>query len=574
MLGRMRMRQKRYIALSPLLKRIKFYFDLFSKTNDNYICAIDLQNPMILLSPNMVTDFALPGTVLDSMEKYWVPLIHPEDRGIYETAIREMLIERKRNDYDIEYRVRDSRGEYCWIRCRGRLATNHEGKPTLFAGAMARMGRRNQADSVTGLLNKYQFEHGVSLALSEYRATGKGGALILLGLDNFKIINETYNRFFGDAVLKTMAREIDNILPSMFILYKLDGDEFGIIYPEASESDVEELFASIQKCLMRPHTMDGKMYFCTISAGTVFYPAFGKDYLVLHKHAEAALDMAKRNGKNRNCIFTKEHYNRWVRSISMRDNLRISVEAGCEGFSLFYQPQMQAKGTQIMGAEALLRWKNPKGRMVAPMEFIPILEETKLIIPVGRWILEEAVKTCMKWQKILPDFTMSVNVSYEQIKDSSFKEFIQECLPKYGIRPDTLILELTESSIVSDWGFVNKQFDFYRSIGIKIAMDDFGTGYSSLVYLKNLSCDIVKVDRAFVSNILESKFDLHLVEYTANLCHSVGMEVCCEGVEKNEEYQMLLDVCNVDMVQGYLFGHPEIEENFEKKFLESYNEQK
>ena len=191
-----------------------------------------------------------------------------------------------------------------------------------------------------------------------------------------------------------------------------------------------------------------------------------------------------------------------------------------------------------------------------------------MIIPVGKWVFEESVKICREWQKKMPEFCVSVNVSYEQIKDGTFQDFVGQCTAKYGIEPRSIVLELTESSIVADWEYVNRQFDAFREQGFRIAMDDFGTGYSSLVYLKNLSCDIVKLDREFVKNILNNTFDRQLVEYTVRLCHSIGITACVEGVETPEEYRLLVGDCNVDMCQGYLFGHPESEENFEKFFEE------
>ena len=561
------MGRKKKIPLTPLLQRIKDYFDIISRTTDAYLFVTDVKTGTVLLSPNMIEDYELPGTTLSDMDGPWLKLIHPEDKEIFKKSMAEMMVEHLTDEHDAEYRVKTRRGSYRWIRCRGRLARDEQGKPYLFSGMMTRMDQRNQADHVTGLLNKYSFEHGVKQALQTWHLTERGGAIILFGLDNFKIVNETYNRSFGDEVLRYTARSIANILPMSLPLYKLDGDEFAVVYPGADEQKVEKLYADVQKCMMRPGEIEGKHFFCTVSAGTVFYPLNGKDYLVLHKYAEAALDSAKHNGKNTNCIFTKVQYNRWVRSLSMRDDLRKSVEQNCEGFNLFYQPQVDAQNHRLIGAEALLRWRNPRGKMVAPMEFIPILEQTKLIIPVGKWIFEQAVLSCKKWRQIVPDFHVSINVSYEQIKDRSFKDFVPECLAKHGLPSDAVILELTESCIVADWGFVNKEFDEFRDKGIKIAMDDFGTGYSSLGYLKNLSCDIVKIDREFVKKILEADFDRKLVSYTVALCHSIGIKVCIEGVEEEEVYNLLQDKCGVDMIQGYLFGHPEAPEIFEEKFL-------
>lgn len=562
------MKKNERIPLSPCLRRFKFFFDLLKQTTDNYLFFADMQEDLVIVSPNLVQDFDLPAEVMHDFDTYWAPLVHPEERSVYLAAIRGLMKTKSIFEHNMEYRVKTRQGEYAWIRCRGRVGMDREGNPSIFAGMMSRMAQRNQADEVTGLLNKYQFEHAVKLALGQYRATGEGGAILAFGLDNFKIVNETYNRVVGDIVLKRVGELIANVLPTPLTLFKLDGDQFAVIYPGASEQDVADIFASVQSTLSRPQDINGHQYFCTASCGTVFYPTAGKDYLVLHKHAEAAMDIAKREGKNRNILFSKDQYNRWVRSISMRDSLWDSVENGCLGFSLYYQPQISAVDQKLIGAEALLRWKNPKGRMVAPMEFIPILEETKLIIPVGKWIFEEAVKVCKRWRHIVPEFKVSVNMSYEQVKDLSFKNFVTECLLRHDMPPESVILELTESKIVADWSFINKQFDSFRKQGIAIAMDDFGTGYSSLASLKYLSCDIVKIDREFVKKILENDFDRKLVQYVVALCHSIGIKCCIEGVEEEAEYELLTRECKADSIQGYLFGHPESVENFEEKFLQ------
>jgi diguanylate cyclase (GGDEF)-like protein len=561
------MNKNNRIPLSPCLKRFKFYFDLLKKTTNDYLFFTDIQENIVMVSPNLVQDFDLPGEVMENFDQYWGPLVHPEEREEYAALAHNLEAAQCVFEHAAEYRVKSRKGEYVWIRCRGRVGADREGRPSMFVGMMSRMAQRNQADEITGLLNKYQFEHAVKLALAEYRATGDGGAIMVFGLDNFKIVNETYNRLLGDQVLKRVARVIANVLPPALTLFKLDGDEFAVIYPGAGEKEVGEIFASVQSALSRPQDIDGHQYFCTASCGTVFYPTAGKDYLVLHKHAEAAMDIAKREGKNRNVLFSKEEYNRWVRSISMRDSLWESVENGCTGFSLFFQPQVSAVEQKIIGAEALLRWKNPKGRMVAPMEFIPILEETKLIIPVGKWIFAEAVRVCKRWREVIPEFRVSINMSYEQVKDLSFKKFVADCLQRYEMPPEAIILELTESKIVADWSFVNKQFDEFRQQGLAIAMDDFGTGYSSLASLKYLSCDIVKIDREFVKKILENDFDRRLVKYVVSLCHSIGIKCCIEGVEELAEYELLTKECQADSIQGYLFGHPESVENFEEKFL-------
>lgn len=558
-------------SLSPLLRRCKAMFDLIKRTTDEYLVFVDIETRTALLSPNLVRDFGLPAEVVADFGAVWTPLVHPEERDQLAASLTAIMERLNVFEHAMEYRVRDRFGGYVWLRSRGRVgALGKDGAQPIFVSEIRRMANRNQADDITGLLNKYQFEHSLRVALSAYRITGQGGAVLVLGIDNFKIVNETFNRMFGDRVLKLVADVILALLPEELTLYKLDGDEYGIIYPMADAETAQRLYENVQKALTQPFDLDGHRIFLTVSAGTVLYPQAGKDYLVLHKHAEAAMDLAKRDGKNRNCLFSKEQYNRWVRSISMRDDLRASVEEGCSAFRLMYQPQVDARTRRLIGAEALLRWRSPRGRMVAPMEFIPLLEETKLILPVGKWLLEQAVQQARAWRALLPDFRMSVNMSYEQVRDLSFREFVPACLARYGVPPEAVTLELTESCIVADWHFVNEQFDAYRRQGIHIAMDDFGTGYSSLASLKNLSCDIVKIDRAFVENITDGGFDQQLVCAVTALCHSIGITVCIEGVEETPVYDLLRDTCDADAIQGYLFGHPESPENFAQKFITPY----
>ena len=564
------MKKKCQIPKNSILRRIQWYFRLLSASSDDYFFATDMQNNVIMVSLNMVTDFGMPAEIFMDMNEQWLPRIHPDD---YDAYVKELFKEYTPEDnrHDTFYRVRDARDNYVWIRCRGQVAfDNISGKPELFTGIIRILEQQNQADANTGLLTRCQFEQAVKQALqkNEDREIIPGAA-IFFGLDNFKIINESYNRRFGNIMLKLAADAITRALPEGIMAYKLDGDEFAAVIPGMDAAGAQEMFEAVQRGFCRPYEVEGRMMFCTISAGTVLYPQGGKDYLVLCKHGEAALDQAKREGKNKNTLFAKDQYNRWLRSLGMRDDLQASIENGFEGFSLFYQPQVDARSQELIGAEALIRWRSPRGRMVSPMEFVRILEETKMIIPVGRWAFETGVKQCKAWQEKHPGMRISINLSYEQIKESGFQEFVLGCLKKYDVPPKLIVVELTETAIVSDWINVNNCFKKFREIGIQIAMDDFGTGYSSLAYMKNIVCDIVKIDRAFVTNILqpENEFDRRLVKSTIELCHSINIDCCIEGVETEEQYVLMRDLCNADIIQGYYFGRPECPAEFEKKFF-------
>ncbi|MGP1574453.1 bifunctional diguanylate cyclase/phosphodiesterase [Selenomonas sp.] len=562
------MRRTVRVTLSPLLKRLKLYFDLLKRTTSGYLYVVDMENKIAMVSPNIVRDFGIPAETMDFLEfrQAWRSIMHPTECARVTGIFDEVLQGRMRKGC-IEFRAKTRKGGYEWVECRCAASFGYEGKGLLYAGIFRLMGQRSHADAVTGLLSKYQLEQRMKEALDEARETGRGGALMIIGIDNFKIINEVYNRSFGDQVLREVAHRIRRILATDFRLYKLDGDEFGIVYPGARKADVEALYKSIQTALSEPQKINDRKCFCTVSGGAVFFPQFGKDYLVLHKYAEAALSFAKQSGKNKNVLFSKELYNRWLRSLTAHEDIRRSVEDDCRGFSLCFQPQVHAVDQRIIGAEALLRWQNSKGRMVAPMEFIPLLEESQLMIPVGKWIADTAVRICRDWQRRVPDFRMSINLSYVQLRDPSFKDAVKSCVERYGVAPESIVLELTERTVIADWNFINREFSSLREYGLKIAMDDFGTGCSSLEMFKNLACDIVKIDRAFVKEILSSDFDRRIVEYTVALCRSVGMSVCIEGVETWDEYELLSKSCKVDSIQGYLFGRPETQEGFEEKFL-------
>ncbi|AKT54508.1 bifunctional diguanylate cyclase/phosphodiesterase [Selenomonas sp. oral taxon 478] len=558
---------KKRAPLSPILRQNKRIFDLMKNTTSDYAFMMDPAADVFLASPTFVRDYALPSETLTHVADVLHPLICAQDRRAFDAIFSSLMDVTEGRERQLDFRITNAKGDLTWLRLKGKIGLSEDGHPNLFVGTISQLARRNAADSVTGLLNRYQFTEDLGEALRTARETGKGGGLLVMGIDNFRTVNEAFNHEIGDVILREISECILQNVPRRLSLYRLDGDEFGLIYPEADEEMLREFFIRVQREFAHPQVYDGRQYLVTMSAGMVFYPQAARDPLVLHKYAQAALDTAKAGGKNRLNAFSKEVYNRWLRSLTIQEQILEDVKAGCRNFELYFQPQVAGDDQHIVGAETLLRWKNEKGHMVAPMEFIRILEETKTIVPVGRWIFEQALRVCKEWRKKIPNFCMSVNMSYEQIKDLSFLKFVEDCLHRHDMPPDAVVLELTESKIVSDLKFVNAQFDAFRLHGIKIAMDDFGTGYSSLSSLKNLNCDIIKIDRAFVMRILDNHFDQKLVEYTVELCHSIGKTTCIEGVESQDEYDCLVKICKTDTIQGYLFGRPEPQDVFEQKFL-------
>ena len=258
-------------------------------------------------------------------------------------------------------------------------------------------------------------------------------------------------------------------------------------------------------------------------------------------------------------------YKQKLRNMELQESLHACVKDGFSQFELFYQPQVDAVTGVVTGAEALLRWHSPEHGEVFPSEFIPLLEESRLITQVGAWILEESVSQFRIWRRQVPDFAMSVNVSYIQLKENALLEYLK--MRQWDDLPaGQLVLELTESCWVPNLQFLNQEFEELRAMGYGIAIDDFGTGYSSLSHLKELPANVLKVDRSFVTGIHKGSYEYIFLEYIIKLAHSIGLKVCVEGVETEEEFDIVKQTLP-DYIQGYLFGRPVSASGFEKLYL-------
>ena len=547
---------------SPL-SRIKTYFDALQNSADEYFFVVDLNSGKVMLSQNFIRDFSFHDSIVDDFAALLTPFIYYEDREILESAMGELDSSAMPGvEVTGEFRLLNRNGEYGWVSLRMSTGVDEFGQPEIVAGVIARMDLKQKADYITGLLNRNAFY--VALMKELNSSPDVRGAVIFIGLDNFQLINETYGHQFGDTTLRQIAQDITNILPPDIRLYKLDNNMFAFFVSDVYPEEIEIIFSSIQLCMREIRNIEDTIY-CTASAGATFYPNDADDVITLMRYAEVALDFARQKGRDQIAFFDSESYDRWRYDIGMQNLMQNSIARGCEDFFLCYQPQIDAKTGELIGAEALLRWYDRDGSVVAPMQFIPMLERSRMIIPVGHWIIEQAVSQLKEWHKLMPTLQMSINISLYQLEEHMLFDFVKDCLDRYQIDPTRLTFELTESHNIYDWDFVNKQFQAFHDLGIKISMDDFGMGYSNLGFLKNFQCNEIKIDRVFVEDILHSDYDKNLVKYVIMLCHAVGMEVCIEGVEDEETYIFLRDECDADVIQGFYFGYPETEDVFVKR---------
>jgi len=415
-------------------------------------------------------------------------------------------------------------------------------------------------DSLTGLFNAKQMTEDLDRELSG----GQDGFLMVLGIDNIKNINHKYGRSYGNQVLRNVAYALQAVTENRYSCYRMGSDKFAIIVADKNRVAVEMIYEELHANVSMQ---------CTLSSGVAAYRSeAGEDTDTIYMHAESALDRAKSKGKNTQVFFSMEMYEKRLSRIALQEELTESVKNDFEGFVLNYQPQIRCNTYKIFGAEALLRYQSKTRGRVSPDEFIPILEQSDLMISVGKWILTTALNQCKKWRESIPELQVSVNISYVQLQDDGIVDYILQLLKELGIPGEALTLELTESMQLQEYILFNKIFYRLRKHGVQIAIDDFGTGYSSLSYLQSLAIDEIKIDRCFVSRIQYNAYNRKLLGNMVELAHSERIRVCCEGVEEEEELAVLKTM-HPDLIQGYLFAKPYDVQEFEKRYIDTDSEE-
>lgn len=538
-------------------------YDAIVQSTENYLFVCNMKTGVIKFSHAMKEDFALPEDVEADAIAVWGEKIHEQDRKAFQEAF-QLLLEGRTTNHCVEYRVKNNKEQWIWVRCRGHLEYDKSGNAALFAGFITNLDKKNQIDNLTGLYNKIVFKEKIEF-LSQSEDIDQF-AMMIIGIDDLKHINGLYNRSFGDEVIRIVSQRIQSLSPHTATVYRLDGDEFGVIVKSANSVQMQSVYNRIAQNFKYQQEYDGKKYYCSLSAGIVQYPQDGTNYLDLLKYASYSLEHSKTHGKKRCTLFSKEILELRSRSLGMVEALRESVENNFAGFSLVYQPLVNAASGELCGVEALARWEHADFGKVSPIEFIPLLEQTGLIEAVGKWVLSTAVSTCKNWLEVWSDLVVDVNLSYKQLSNDSFIAFVSDALQQSGYPSSNLVLELTESQFANDNSFVQKVFEEIRALGIKVAMDDFGTGYSSLGILKESPADMVKIDKTFVRDIRSSHFDSTFIQFVVALCHDVGIKVCLEGVETDEQYQVVKEM-KLDFIQGYLFDKPLSEAEFTQKYI-------
>ncbi len=425
-------------------------------------------------------------------------------------------------------------------------------------------------DPLTKLPNRQLLFDRITHALANSKRHRKYGAILFIDLDNFKALNDTRGHHVGDELLIQVSRRIESILRQGDTLGRLGGDEFvvlleGLSLEKQSAAIQSEHFAyRIKHIVNLPYTLFGYEHTISPSIGVVLFVGDEKNKESLLKHADIAMYQAKQSGRNTIRYYDPLMQKAIQNKLVMEKELKIAIKEN--QLVLFYQPQVDTNGN-LVGFEALVRWNHPKRGLVPPLEFIPLCEESGLIIYLGKWVLEQACQQIKKWQTLWNEpLHVSINVSVKHFQEPHFYKIVEEILRRTEARADWIKFELTESLIVDNVEETIEKIIKLRSLGVKFSLDDFGTGYSSLSYLKKLPLDELKIDQSFVRDISTDINDAMIVKTIIDMASNFDLEVVAEGVETQEQLQFLTENgCRI--FQGYLFGKPMPHEEIERIYL-------
>ena len=569
-------------------EQMEYIVELFNPCMDDYLYVFDLQKDCYKISKHATERFLLPGDNFDDAAKAHHTFVYSEDQSRLDDEFRRIM-SGEIVFHNMHYRWLDRAGKPVWINCRGRVLNDADGKPHFLVGCINEIGQKQKADNVSGLLG----ESSLSAYVEQFEDGLPDGFFLRIGIDDFRDINGDFGMEYGDYILKSTADCIaENIKPSQR-LYRILADEFMVV--DFSGGDMEaatELYKNIRKSLDTFIEENGYKSVFTISAGAVDTAKTSGTYENIMKLSEYALNTAKDQGKNRCYIYMQEDYDVFLRKKQITRQLHHAVNHGFEGFETYYQPIVDTKTRRLVGAEALMRFSMPERcedgetkkeavcvgedghdadekvhwERISPVEFIPLLEETGLIIPAGKWLQHQAISTCSRWQKYIPNFRININLSYVQVMKRRVLTEILTALRLYGLEPSAVGIELTESGYLDTNTHFQKLWDGLKKNGVLVILDDFGTGYSNLHCLGDLRPNYIKIDRSFTLKALNNLYEHDLMTQIITMTHKLDLTICVEGIETEDEFAKISEL-DPDYIQGFLFGKPQPAEEFYENLI-------
>ncbi|MFZ2854415.1 MAG: EAL domain-containing protein [Rhodocyclaceae bacterium] len=503
----------------------------------------------------------------------WLELVHPDDRDDYNRQVAAHL-KGKTPYFYCEYRVRARNGDYCWIASRGMARRQQNGIAYLMAGSVSDITERKNRDEqirflafhdyLTALPNRLLLAERLAKALQQAAENQQRIAVLFIDLDRFKDINDTLGHAVGDLLLQSVALRLGRVLDERYTLARQGGDEFIVLLPEISdEASVLDVGQRLLGAISQPFQVQEHEFLIGASIGFSLYPDHGLEGGTLLRNADTAMYEAKSAGGNAVRRYTSQMNQRIQSRMAIEHRLRHAIEKG--ELELYYQPQIEISSGRLVGAEALLRWHVDDG-FIAPEQFIPIAEETGLIIPIGEWVIDSAMAQVANWRRQFGKAPrLAINLSPRQFVGRQLASCILDGMTRWQLPTEAIELEITESILLNPDGESIGELRDLHGKGLRLSLDDFGTGYSSLSYLQRLPIDILKIDRSFITPLGSDQANA-IVRAIIAMAHSLDLRVIAEGVE-TERQLSILRMLGCDIAQGYLYSQPLPAEAFVERML-------
>lgn len=553
-------------------------FKAFVKSagSDDFVFVFNLDKNRISFSDDIVKVLSIPEREFENAYETIRALVHEDDRELFEKGY-ERISSGGKADFIAEYRLKNDRNNYVPVMIRGKLLSV-EKKDRVLAGVVTL--KAIHRDGITGLPLEIQMVQDYNDLVKEHGSVS--GFILAVRIEGLERINENFGLDVGDKIFNLVAKACLAVRDEHTYIYRISGNKIALMNVSGKNAqDAQELYSALKRKVSEiEYNLDYAAVF-TISSGVVSFIKDSSEPKDLLKKADFSLSMGKKSGKHNLYLFNSTEYTKHINKLYLREKFRDSVKNDFKGFEMYYQPVVDAskvsgkgdklEGVHVVGAEALLRWSSPEMGMIGADQIVPILEESGLIAPVGRWILIKTFTQCKIWNEYDKDFHMSVNLSYMQFERSDILLDVQMALEKSGVRPENIILEITESGYI-DHVELQKILDEFHKMKIRVDIDDFGTGYSNLRYIQNLHANTLKLDYSFVHKAVldhDGESERKVIQYIINMAHDLGMNVCLEGVESESDVEILAPL-KADKYQGYLFGKPVSSYAFfdeNKKFL-------
>ncbi|TAK07351.1 MAG: EAL domain-containing protein [Candidatus Manganitrophaceae bacterium] len=519
-----------------------------------------LDERVLYVSPQIERMFGIPGSAWMSEPRYWVKQIDPSDR---ERVVAELERFKENSEpFTSDYRMRTASGAPLWVHAEAVIVRDESGRPYCIQGILLDITDRKQEaallehqalhDALTDLPNRTLLRDRLQQAILSGKRDRKPLALLIMDLDRFKEVNDTLGHHYGDLLLRQIGPRLTEILRATTTISRLGGDEFALLLPGADAEGATVVVHKVLKALECPFSLEGQIVDIGGSIGIALFPDHGADADLLLQHADVAMYAAKQSGSGYS-VYASERDPHSARRLALSAGLRQAIQEG--QLFLLYQPKIDLKTGDMIGVEALVRWKHPELGIVPPDQFIPLAEQTGLIRPLTLWVLNAALAQCRTWRDEGQEIRVAVNLSTRNLQDPQLSEQVLNALRTHGVPPDFLELEITESILMADPPRAMEILSGLNEKGVRFSIDDFGVGYSSLGYLKRLPVSAIKIDRSFVKNMVTDEEDVTIVRSTIDLAHNLGRKVIAEGVETGEIRGRLASL-GCDAAQGYFFSRP------------------